>query len=91
MSLAANGQYVTCDAGCGACAPAPVGLRAVLEERHVSALSGWLFVTTPGATRHFCPKCAPAYLRTRSHEAAGYMPTPGPASLRPTPNGSETE
>lgn len=61
MSATGDGRFIHCDGeGCAASSVAPVGLHTLLSEE--ASLSGWLFVLTEEAERHYCPRCSPWHL-----------------------------
>ena len=84
MSVTANGQFITCDGQCGARVPVPVGLRTLLaaEAGSMPPAAGWLFVSSMGHQRHYCPKCSADYLRAQPDLdpqpdlSAGRLPSP---------------
>jgi len=69
MSFIERGKWISCDGtGCNGRARAVVALRPVHHEGNEAHLptKGWLFVIQNGTALHFCPDCAPSYLRSLS-------------------------
>ncbi len=79
MSLSQDGRTLTCDGpgagvtGCPRTMRLPIGLRQLLRPNESPPANGWLCVVGSDNTGHYCPDCAPGFLKSLSPAAA----TPG--------------
>jgi hypothetical protein len=73
LSIEADGKYIFCDGeNCQARTSAPVALQSfLLPDPQTLATRGWLFVHADGWPNHYCPHCAPGYLKALTGSEPG--------------------